>query len=256
MLRSCTYLTEVGLEYCSITDEQLISIVEAVRVSPAIEILHLEGNRIGDGECLTLSTLLEDSACNIHTLTLNLNEFGVIGATTIINSLANNTKLLELCLTRNLSSNTNDHRVEDIISSLLCCTSSISNTYLSNHTLQRLILPGEEITLQNPNPNLLSEKVSSLLELNKGTNKSHVAIKKIQKCHPNIDMAPLFEWDAKEGEQNLKALPYVAAWFDKAKLVVEKDEESCNIDARKLSGIFRFAMAMPLLLEGIKFMDI
>ena len=85
--------------------------------------------------------------------------------------------------------------------------------------------------------------------MNNGANKSHVAIKKILKYHPNIDMEPFFEWNMEgEGERNLKALPYVIAWFEKAEEAVAGEEESSyNIEERKLSAIYQFAQAMPLL---------
>ena len=91
--------------------------------------------------------------------------------------------------------------------------------------------------------------LASLLQLNMGPNKSHVAIKKILKYHPNIDMEPLFDWDMEGGdERNLKALPYVIAWFEKAEeAVADEEESSYNIEGRKLSAIYQFAQAMPLL---------
>ena len=58
--------------------------------------------------------------------------------------------------------------------------------------------------------------------MNEETNKSHVAIRKILKYHPNIDMKPLFEWGANEdGEQTLKALPHVVDRFERAKEAVQ-----------------------------------
>ena len=72
-------------------------------------------------------------------------------------------------------------------------------------------------------------------------------MEKILQHHPNIDMEPLFDWDAEEGEENLKALPYVIDWFDKARAAVADDGASYNIDSRKLSAVFQFAKAMPLL---------
>ena len=86
-----------------------------------------------------------------------------------------------------------------------------------------------------------------------GTNKSHVAIKKILKYHPNIDMGPLFEWGMEEeGEQNLKALPHVVNWFERARVAVaDEEEEQYNLDGRKLNTIFQFAKVMPLLFGGI-----
>ncbi|MDB4430429.1 hypothetical protein N9140_00565, partial [bacterium] len=68
--------------------------------------------------------------------------------------------------------------------------------------------------------------------------------------HPNIDMEPLFEWNMEgEGEHDLKALPYVVAWFDRAQEAVASDEggDSYNINERKLSAIYQFAKAMPLM---------
>ena len=68
-------------------------------------------------------------------------------------------------------------------------------------------------------------------------------------------MEPLFEWNMEgEGERNLKALPHVVAWFERAGEAVADDEggeESCNIDERKLSAMYQFAKAMPLLFEPV-----
>ena len=81
--------------------------------------------------------------------------------------------------------------------------------------------------------------------MNKGKNKSHVAIKKVLKYHPNTDMEPLFEWNTEgEGERDLKALPYVlpyvVAWFERAGEAVADDEgESVVVDVRKLSAIYQ-----------------
>ena len=88
--------------------------------------------------------------------------------------------------------------------------------------------------------------------------RSVVAIKKILRYHPNIDMEPFFEWGMEEeGEHTLKALPYIIEWFGRAEEAVADDEEdSSNSDSdedyyhvveRKLSAIFQFAKAMPLL---------
>ena len=98
--------------------------------------------------------------------------------------------------------------------------------------------------------------------MNKGTNKHHVTIKKILRYHPNIDMSPLYELDMKEGEQNLKGLPYLIAWFDEASAAVDLDDSSISSDdssnygedsynyhvkEQKLSAIYQFVKAMPML---------
>lgn len=88
-------------------------------------------------------------------------------------------------------------------------------------------------------------------------NKRHVAIKKIFTYHPNIDMSPLFQFvDTEEDDDNLKGLPYVIVWFERAmEAIFNKDKNkplhkrfSIDVDQRKLSAIYQFARAMPLLI--------
>ena len=40
-------------------------------------------------------------------------------------------------------------------------------------------------------------------------------------------------------------------WFESAREAIANGVEEYNIEGRKLSAIFQFAKAMPLLLEGI-----
>ena len=96
----------------------------------------------------------------------------------------------------------------------------------------------------------MPSKLTSLLKMNKDTNKSHLEIKKILKYHPNIDMEPFFEWNMEgEGERDLKALPYVVSWFEKATEAVAGDQGggSYCIEKRKLTAIYQFAGSMPLM---------
>ena len=63
-------------------------------------------------------------------------------------------------------------------------------------------------------------------------------------------MEPFFEWNMEgDSQRDLKALPYVVAWYDRAQEAVADTEEceSYNIDARKLTAMYQFAQAMPLL---------
>ena len=237
-LRSCRKLQIVNLTRCSITDEQLFPIVDAVRGLQQLEELTLGGsvdNNIGYAGCGAIATLLTDQNCNVHTLDLGGNNITNEGATTIANSLVNNTKLRELCLYYNQTDRT---IVEGIFSNILCNTSNINHTYSSNHTLETLNLDEDR---EN------GQELESLLDINAETNKSHVAIRKILKYHPDIDMGPMFEWDA-EGEQTLKALPFVVDWFERARVAVtDNDGESYHVEEKTLSAIFQFAKGMPLL---------
>ena len=250
-----TNLRKIYLMDSDITDDRLLQMVEAIRGHRILEHLALYGNRIGNVGCQALATLLEDPNCNIRELDLSDNVIQFEGAVALANSLATNTKLRKLDLSHNdifvTSADdpydsdedylSDEHYLDSIVqasfSQILCNTTSIGATYSSNHTLEAIECSDARI----------DDHLSSLLERNQLTNKSHVAIRKILQYHSNIDMQPMFEWDA-EGEQTLKALPYVIRWFDRAGVAVADFRgERYNVEERKLAAIFQFALAMPLL---------
>ena len=233
-LRSCRNLQKVVLNSCNITGEQLLPIVDAVRGHRILEELILNGNNIGNAGCVAIAALLIDPNCNLHTLYLGRNAIDNEGATAIANSLTNNKQLQKLYL----YGNPIDQIILDFFSNILCNVSNINSLYASNHTLRTLTLRARQ-----------GQQLRSLLRLNEDTNKSHVAIRKILHHYPNIDMEPLFQWDA-EGEQTLKALPHVINWFESARLTrvaIAEDDEEYDIEERKLSAIFQCARAMPML---------
>lgn len=193
----------------------------------------MNGNRIGNAGCETLATLLKDSNCSLQRLSLSRNHLSDDGATAIANSLANNATLIKFYI-QTWSINT--RVVQDAFTDVMCNTSSIMDTYHSNHTLQ---------TLSTPQP--ICGKCMWLRSLNEDSTNRHVAIRKIVQYHPNIDMTPLFELDMKEGEQNLKGLPYVITLFDIGMPEASPLAPECNIEARKLSAMYQFAQAMPLM---------
>ena len=237
-LRWCRNLKTISLTHNSITDEQLLPMIDAIRGHRMLENLYLFENRIGNAGCHALATLLADTNSNLQILSLFRNNINNEGATAIGKSLANNTKLKRLYLYQNQF---DQSVVLGIFCTVLCNTSSVNDTYSSNHMLDTLVLSVEQ---QGQHANNLA----TFLKMNEETNKSHVAIKKILKYHPNIDMKPLFEWDS-DGEQTLKALPHVVDWFERAKEAVadDGDREGYHVEQRQLSAIFQFAKAMPLL---------
>ena len=221
-VRNSTNIKHIDIYGCNVTDEQLLPMVDAIRGLSSLEKLFLHDNRIDNAGCETLATLLQDPCCNLQIINLMINNIGSNGAVTLANGLANNTKLKHLFL----DSNPIGQEEMNVFSRLLCNTSSINQTYSSNHTQVRI--------------------TTALGGTAWGTNKSHVAIKKILKYHPIIDMSPLFEWNMEgEGERDLKALPYAISWFDRAREVDYEGEYDLN--ERQLSAIYQFAQAMPLL---------
>ena len=236
-------MQEVSLFNSNINDVQLSLFIEAIRGYRSLEQLSLFGNSIGRAGCEAIAALLRDPNYNLRSLDLSGNDVHNDGVTTLANSLTSNTKLKNLYLAGNPMDQSS---AKDIFCRVLCNTVSINHIYLSNHTLEALEL------------GRLDSQLTSLLELNEGTNKSHVAIKKILKYHPNIDMEPLYEWNMEgEGERDLKALPYVIAWFDRAgEAVAGSEEGGSKIFRRNLSAIFQFAQAMPLLFVPVSHIHI
>ena len=186
-LRRCTNLREFELFNCNITDVQLLPLIEAIRGYRSLEQLSLFGNSIGRAGCEAIAALLRDPNYNLRSLDLSGNDVHNDGVTTLANSLTSNTKLKNLYLAGNPMDQSS---AKDIFCRVLCNTVSINHIYLSNHTLEALEL------------GRLDSQLTSLLELNEGTNKSHVAIKKILKYHPNIDMEPLLNgtWKGRGNE--------------------------------------------------------
>ena len=242
-LMKCMNLKSITLSRCNIRDEHLLPIVGAIRGYSILEELHLPLNRISNAGCEALTTLLRDTNTTLTVLNLTGNALNIEHATTIMNSLFNNTKLRELRLPAFVNLGLG---LKDLISRLVCTTSSIDSIYSSNHTFASLLFQSIR-----GGPLFQSAHLTDILGLNRGTkNKSHVVMKKILKHLPCIDMEPLYAWDSKD-EQTLKGLPYVIDWFDRAEEAIEKANDRVNYDyqveTKKLTAIYQFARAMPIL---------
>ena len=106
---------------------------------------------------------------------------------------------------------------------LLCDTSSVNSTYLSNHTL-------ENIT------NLPRTAISLLVVNRRSDDKKYIAMRKILMYHSHFDMRPFFEWE-------LKCLPVAVNWFDN---VPSFPRPRCEIEMSKLQAIYEFVRDMPV----------
>ena len=117
---------------------------------------------------------------------------------------------------------------------LLCDTSSVNNTYLSNHTLEEI---GSRYLLDIPS------SLQRSLRLNK-QNQYDVPICKILMSHSDLDMTPLLQW-------KLKLLPFVLAWFERAQPCrIYLDESIPSFERRELSSLYQFIHGLPLLVAS------
>ena len=118
------------------------------------------------------------------------------------------------------------------LSKVLCNTSSINNTYHSNHTLRLLAELNED--------NIPDDVKASLALNGSSEDKREVGMQKILKHHQHSDMQPFFEWD-------LKVVPIAVHWLERARSIQNIDE--AGVGRHKLGVIYQFVRAMPEVFE-------
>eukprot|EP00984_Skeletonema_dohrnii_P001637 scaffold526_cov71-Skeletonema_dohrnii-CCMP3373.AAC.1 len=120
----------------NLDDEDLQTLVAALTNATTLRLLHLSRNRSITAAGLRALSQLFSSACPLETLFLEKINIGDEGAEALADGLRGNTTLRHLVLTPNLAGITNTGWAA--FSRLLCDTSSINNTYRSNHTLEHI----------------------------------------------------------------------------------------------------------------------
>lgn len=238
VFRNSTNMTRIVLNNCDINDEQLLPMVEAIQGGP-LKGLCLPRNRIGNTRCEAIVTLLGDQNCNIEILDLQENRITEEGAITLANGLPSNASL-STCFLWKQQVSIDTSRVVDAFARAFCDTTSINSIYASNHSVGNLLF-GEE----------RPDMINALTDMHCTNDKVFVATRKILQYVDHLDMEPLFELDAEEGEQNLNALPYVMAWFERAEEYDEFGKEEYCLAEKKLETIYQFAQAMPLLFVSV-----
>ena len=209
-------------------DEGTLIFANAMARNCKLKHLNLKNNIITTRGCQSLVTLLENTHSNLKWLSVSDNNIGDEGARIFAKGLARNNKLEIL----DLENTGFTGGLHSAFSKVLCDTSSINSTFLSNHTLERLGWGS-------------SADVRSLLAPNKGKDKKHVAIKKILLYHDHFDMQPFFEWD-------LKVLPIAINWFERAGSIDFNDALGIyrrKLGRRKLEVIYQFICALPEVFE-------
>jgi len=180
-----------------------------------------------------LATLLEDPARHLEELYLKGSGLrdGVLPS--FAAALTTNRTLRTL----DLGDNSINAAGWTLFSDVLCDTSSINNTYNSNHTLRQLVT-AEEGTINGETTfhlrDTLPEIIEQYLILNQNDDRKKVAAMKImQYQRHNISMLPFFEWE-------LKCLPIAVHWFDEAPRSIQE------IETIKLQAIYEFVRGMPV----------
>jgi len=206
---SCPNLRNITLPSYNIDDDLLEDFVSGT-IGRLFRSLVLSRNNFGRAGCEALAILLQDPNGNLTRLGLERNNrIDDNCATVLTNSLKVNCKLESLCFSFSSNNIAITDNGWDAFSQVLCNTSNVNATYLSNHTLRNL---------GNIN---LPTNLTSLLELNHGTDKKQVAIQKILRHHAHLDMEPFLEWD-------LKVLPLAVSWFDRAREYVQHDKSAID----------------------------
>ena len=213
-------------------DLGLQALVEGLVNCVNLKYLHLSGNIMITASGLSsLSTILQSERCSLTDISLRDIPFGDEGAAALADALKGNKSM------KHLRFDPESARVTSVgwsaFSKLLCDTSSsVNNTYLSNHSLETI---GKWKNDDTP------DDVKQLLELKKHL----VAIHKILKSHSDFDIESFFEW-------KLKLLPLVLSWFERVVTLVDdhgwiSDESTEEIQSRQLSTMYNFVRGMPLL---------
>jgi len=230
-------LQTLNLGSNNIDDEGVEVLVDALaNVSNKLQVLYLKKNySITTRGWKAVSTLLEMPGSKLINLDVSPNNnIGAKEALVFAKALVNNSTLKRLAIFvgGNVHTPVEGWRA---FSQLLCDTSSVNKTYLSNHTLENLTSEWRSYDQSIPND------IVSLLDLNSSLDdKRQVAMFKILRNHSYFNMAPFFEWE-------FKVLPLIICWFAKAYYHTGEYRDRLKIRRMKLSTIYDFIKEFPML---------
>jgi hypothetical protein len=213
-------LEALHLDYNVVNDEGLHALVSGLMNCCSLKQLELDGNQsITTAGLRSISPLFQSESHSLEKLSLYGINFGDDGAIALAEGLRGNKSLTELSFHVETAGITAVGW--SAFSRLLCDTSTINSTYLSNHTLTKIGGYRNEGT-----PYYILDH----LTLNKWSYAS-ICKSKILRNHPDLDMEPLFEW-------KMKLLPVVISWLQRART----NKYSAS---RKMSALYKFVRGMP-----------
>jgi hypothetical protein len=224
-------LEVLNLQSNVIDDGGLQALVPGLMNCRSLKQLYLGGNRsITTAGLRYVTPLLQSESHSLEKLHLYNINFGDDGAIALAEGLRGNIFLEELLFDPETAGMTSVGW--SAFSTLLCDSSTIDSTYLSNHTLTSIGRYGNDGTPHH---------IRTHLSVNEYRD---AAISKILRSHPDLDMEPFFKL-------KMQFLPTVMSWFDNLDMeelcinwdLVAGFERSCRI--RKLSALYKFVRAMP-----------
>ena len=227
-----TELRRLILCHNNIGDKGVVDLIHALAnggSSKSLEVLNLSDNHaITNKGWRTVSTLLEMPDSNLERLIISNNYLGDKGALSFANALRGNNTLEFL----DLHDNGISRKGWTPFSTVLCDTSSVNKTYLSNHTLVHL-------TLDLTENGILPYDICENLRLSRISEaKGQVAMIKILRHHSHFNVHPFYEWE-------FKVLPLLIGWFANAAACTTEFVE--QISKMKLSCIYDFVNEFPML---------
>ncbi|KAK1733713.1 leucine-rich repeat protein [Skeletonema marinoi] len=200
-------LEHLTLQHCDINDEGLQALTEGA--TNHCKDLNLSGNdSITASGLRYLSTSLQSDTCHLESLLIGSINLRDDGAEVLARGLIGNQflKCLHLCQVTPFTP-----AGWNAFITALCDTSSVNNTYLSNHTVH----------FEEPDEGFdIDESVVLYLQLNK-EHPEHAARCKILMNHAHLNMAPLLQWE-------LKFLPLAEVF-----------------QSRVLTSVYEFVRGMP-----------
>ena len=231
---SATRLRKLYLTNNEINDEGIDALVPVLKNCSHLQTLVLSNNlAVSLRGWQKLASILEAPNCNnLEELFIGIGRNAVDDEvlTFFTNALVNNISLVKLNLNGYQQITPKGWQ---ILTDLLCNTSSVNSTFLSNHALS-CITGGVPINMNTDQINTTSH----LLILNQRINKREVSTIKILQYHNDINMTPFFEWE-------FKVLPLIVDWLERASSIIMPDFVP-NIGPKKLSSIYQFVRGMPV----------
>jgi len=230
------------LKYCDINDEGLQALSKDAINN--CEDLDLTCNYITGFGFRHLSNSLQSESCPLEYLRLGNMDIGDDGTEVLARGLVGNKALRALYFIGDYDTDFPfSHAGWAAFSTVLCNTSTVNDTYLSNHTVQELCDGVWEEFDSN-----IDEDVVLYLRLNR-VHPQHAARCKILMNHNHLNMAPFLQW-------GLKCLPLAVSWFERAKpcttlsihyhderrILEESDEE---FESRVLTALYEFVRGVP-----------